>query len=416
MNIYKIALVAAPLLLAGCGAGSDNQENKVDGSLIINTDRNGSELSWEITNSRLEVVASGSGYESSTHYEVDFGFDPGGYRIDFKDEGLDGLCCSYGEGSIEFYVDGQLVLSDNGDFGEFTEQLSQTFVVGDYQNSYADELDGYYADADLLDGYLLKTALHKIIKQGHTDQGYGGAWDFYALGGSEDQYYEQDGSILDIYSEVPNGEDPYNYTIGDDQCGNYSGEGDCYNREHIMPQSWFDSAYPMRSDVHQLYATDGYVNNARGNLPYGEVDESTVDYTSANGSKRGLGHDELGYRQPVFEPIDEFKGDIARVFFYMATRYEDVINPEGTRDDWFEQSEEAYGVFQQNSSDQVYRSWVIELMMRWHEQDPVSQGEIDRNQKAFEFQGNRNPFIDHPEFVQQIWGKEGFESAKFYFN
>ena len=56
MNICKIALVAAPLLLAGCGAGSDNQENKVDGSLIINTDRNGSELSWEITNSRLVKV------------------------------------------------------------------------------------------------------------------------------------------------------------------------------------------------------------------------------------------------------------------------------------------------------------------------------------------------------------------------
>ena len=59
---------------------------------------------------------------------------------------------------------------------------------------------------------------------------------------------------------------------------------------------------------------------------------------------------------------------------------------------------------------------MIELMMRWHLQDPVSQREIDRNQKAFEFQGNRNPFIDHPEFVKQIWGKEGFESAKFYFN
>ncbi|WP_432454701.1 HNH endonuclease signature motif containing protein [Agarivorans sp. QJM3NY_29] len=414
MNIFKIALVAAPLLLAGCG--SNDQESKIDARLVINTDRNASELSWTITNSRLEVVASGSGYENSTHYDIDLGFDPGGYRIDFKDAGNDGLCCSYGEGNIELYVANQLILSDNGDFGEFTDLLSQTFVAGDYQNTYQQELSGYYADADLLDGYLLKTALHRIIKQGYNQQSYSGVWDFFALGGSEDKYYEQDASILDIYSEVPNGADPYNYTIGDDQCGNYKGEGDCYNREHVMPKSWFDDGYPMYSDVNNLYATDGYVNGIRGNLPYGEVDPSTVNFTSGNGSKRGMGHDELGYTQAVFEPIDEFKGDIARVYFYMATRYEDVINVANQSDDWYEQSDETYAVFEQNSSDQVYRRWFVEMMMRWHQQDPVSQREKDRNEKVFEFQGNRNPFIDHPEFVEQIWGKEGFEAAKYYFN
>ena len=96
-------------------------------------------------------------------------------------------------------------------------------------------------------------------------------------------------------------------------------------------------------------------------------------------------------------PIDEFKGDFARAYFYMATRYENVIA------NW--ETNSTYGDAVLNgTSDQVFESWFLTLLLSWHSQDPVSQKEIDRNNAAFNFQNNRNPFVDHPELVNNIWG------------
>ncbi|MEQ9468682.1 MAG: endonuclease [Ekhidna sp.] len=245
---------------------------------------------------------------------------------------------------------------------------------------------GYYTNATGT-GYTLKTQLHNIIDD-HDDQGYSAVWDFiydYEL----DTYYENDGSVLDIYSENPSGTDPYNFTKGTDQCGNYSGEGSCYNREHSFPKSWFDDASPMFSDVHHLFPTDGYVNGQRGNFPFGEV--GSASFTSENGCKKGSARSGLGYSGTVFEPIDEFKGDLARAYFYMATRYEDVLGS------W--SSDMLDG-----STDQVFETWALDMLMDWHSNDPVSQKELDRNDNIYIFQGNRNPFVDHPEWVDEIWG------------
>jgi endonuclease I len=198
-----------------------------------------------------------------------------------------------------------------------------------------------------------------------------------------------------MYSEKPNGSDSYNYTAVSDQCGNYSGEGGCYNREHSFPKSWFGGTIePMNSDVHHIYATDGYVNSKRSNFPFGEV--ASASFTSTNGSKLGSAASSLNYSGTVFEPIDEFKGDFARAYFYMATRYENVI---GT---WQTKTTSSNAVLN-GSSNQVFESWVVAMLLDWHNSDPVSQMELDRNQAAFEFQGNRNPYIDHPEFVEMIW-------------
>ncbi|WKS95877.1 endonuclease [Riemerella columbina] len=251
--------------------------------------------------------------------------------------------------------------------------------------------DGYYEGTDNLSGFNLKTKLSEIITQGHRDKGYGGLWTVYKTS-DLDRYYENDNSILDIYSENPAGKDAYFYEPGDKQCGNYNKESDCYNREHIVPQSLFNKKSPMRNDPHFIVPTDGYVNAKRGDFPFGEVGNAT--WTSKNGSKLGK-NKTPGFGGTVFEPIDEFKGDVARMIFYFVTRYEkempalkfksgDILDPYEKR-----------GI----------TNWELQVLLKWHQNDPVSPREIDRNNAIYAFQFNRNPYIDHPEWVEKIWGK-----------
>ncbi len=244
----------------------------------------------------------------------------------------------------------------------------------------------YYDSAIGLSGYTLKSELHSIISNGHIDNGYDELYNGY-ISTDSDNYYENDGSVLDMYSENPNGTDPYFYTHNNNTCGTYNSENDCYNREHIVPQSVFNQGYPMRSDIHFVVPTDGYVNNRRSNYAFGEV--SSPSWTSLNGSKLGS-NTYPGYTGTVFEPIDEFKGDIARMLFYFATRYETQV------DSW------SHPMFN-GTEDQVFADWFLAMIIEWHTNDPVSQRELDRNQAAYAYQGNANPFIDHPEWVNAIW-------------
>jgi endonuclease I len=197
-----------------------------------------------------------------------------------------------------------------------------------------------------------------------------------------------------MYSEKPTATDPYNYSAGPSQrCGNYQSEGDCYNREHIIPQSVFDEAQPMKSDAHFVVPSDGKVNGYRSNYPFGIV--GTTTYTSQNGSKLGSGINSgyaAGYSGIVFEPVNEFKGDIARMYFYFATRYQNVITGFGS-----------YAMFN-GTSTQVFSPTFLEILKHWHAQDPVNEREIVRNNAIYATQDNRNPFIDHPEWVEVIWG------------
>ncbi|UTM60286.1 endonuclease [Photobacterium sp. CCB-ST2H9] len=257
------------------------------------------------------------------------------------------------------------------------------------------DLSSYYQTAAGLTGYSLKTALYQIIRN-HSAQSYSDLWSFYTAY-DLDKTYEKDGTILDIYSENPSGADAYHFVPGNHQCGTYRGEGECYNREHAFPRSWFGGAIaPMNTDVHHIFPTDGYVNSKRSSYPYGEVGNAT--FTSANGSKLGVAASGLGYSGTVFEPVDAFKGDVARAYFYMATRYQNVISG------W--ETDSSYGdAVLDGSSDQVFEGWFLALLLKWHQEDPVSQEERDRNESAYLFQGNRNPFVDYPAFVTEIWGK-----------
>lgn len=243
---------------------------------------------------------------------------------------------------------------------------------------------GYYDSAAGKTGTTLQQALHDIISP-HTSVSYTpGVWNSFQT--TDVRPSPNNTKIWDMYSDIPSGTPVYEYTVSTNQCGTYSGEGSCYNREHSFPKSWFGAASPMVTDLHHIFATDGYVNNKRGNYPYGEVSSPT--WTSTNGSKLGP-CSYPGYTGTVFEPIDEYKGDFARAYFYMATRYY------GEDSGW-------------PGSDMVNGSqpkpWALNMLKEWSANDPVSTKEIDRNNAIYQIQGNRNPFIDHPEYVGEIWG------------
>lgn len=242
---------------------------------------------------------------------------------------------------------------------------------------------GYYIAAEGKTGTELKQTLHDIIK-GHTESTYAALWTHFMTTDAR-----SDGKVWDMYSDIPGGTPPYVYTFSIDQCGNYSGEGDCYNREHSFPVSWWggSTTLPMYTDLFHVYPTDGHVNGRRGSNPFGVVASAT--WTSQNGSKLGS-NNWPGYTGTVFEPIDAYKGDFARTMLYMAVRYY------GEDTSWPAASGMVTGA--------EPKSWAISMLLHWHNADPVSQKELARNNAVYGIQSNRNPFIDKPEYAQHIWG------------
>lgn len=239
---------------------------------------------------------------------------------------------------------------------------------------------GYYDSAEGLAGDVLKAALHDIIDN-HIVYSYSYAWN--AFWTTDDK---PNGKVWDIYSDVPGGTSPYEYTFGIDQGGIGGVEGTGYTREHTWPKSWFGGEVsPMYTDLFALYPCDAHVNGNRGAYPYGEVD--VPEWTSLNGSKRGPST-YSGYSGIVFEPIDAYKGDVARNYFYMTTRYfgEDASWPGSGMTDGAE-----------------LLSWAVDMLLEWHNEDPVSSKERDRNAAVYEIQQNRNPFIDRPEFADLLY-------------
>ena len=244
----------------------------------------------------------------------------------------------------------------------------------------------YYDNALNKSDEALLTALYNIITS-HTNIGYDGLWDAYA-----DTDTDADGYYIDMYSTY----DRYTYS---NKCGSYSAIGDCINREHSVPKSWWGSGKQAQySDIFNIVPTDGYVNNQRSNYPYGVCEGGTRLSNDGYVAKGRMGYSTReGYSGRVFEPDDEYKGDFARAYFYMATCYNDIIS------NWTMSNGSAF--FAGNSYP-VFTTYAIDLLMEWHRLDPVSEKEITRNCYAHAWQDNRNPFIDHPELAEYIWGNK----------
>ncbi len=254
---------------------------------------------------------------------------------------------------------------------------------------------GYYTSASGKYGAALKTALASIITSGHDAQSYAGVWTAYKT-----TDLRSDGYIWDRYSSITNY--TYGYQGGQgNACGNYTAEGSCYNREHSWPKSWFgcsspSAGTPASTDLHQVVPTDGYVNNTRQAYIFGEVKTASKTYSNAKFGTGGYG----SYQSyTVFEPADEYKGDFARIYFYMVTRYQTNLSS------WYSSySSTDVSKVIDGSTYPAFQTWYLEMLLAWAKADPVDSRETARNDAVYAIQANRNPFIDFPGLEDYIWG------------
>lgn len=240
-------------------------------------------------------------------------------------------------------------------------------------------------------GRTLMQHLHQLIKE-HDVFSYSTIWSFFG-----DADLKFNGKVWDIYGTLECAASPYEFSLGEDQDGgtNVSEEGRFYNREHSWPVSWWGGSQTdtMYTDVHHIFPSDKLVNAQRGNQSFGEV--AAAQWTSENGSLLGPNVFGSTFSGLVFEPHDAYKGDLARAWFYMLTRYmhrtpawsgQNLIPPILDGSAW-----------------PALEPWILEMLLQWHQQDPVSQKERMRNHQAYLLQGNRNPYIDHPEWVAAVF-------------
>lgn len=266
----------------------------------------------------------------------------------------------------------------------------------------AASLPTYYKDINGKSGKSLFDAVHVVAKVGYSSLGYSGLWTAYKTTDLRDN-----GKIWDMYSDC-------SWTAGSDQCGSYSNECDCYNREHSIPKSWFGGTESQPGcDIFHIVPTDGYVNNKRSNYAFGEVSSASYTYDGAKlGSAKnititggntiaGNAGASVSCSGTVFEPRDEYKGDFARGYFGTMIKwangdYQAFTSGDGSK------------IFSSNYSTGAFglTKYGVALLMKWHRQDPVSQKEIDRNNGIQQTQGNRNPFIDYPYLAEYIWGEK----------
>ncbi|WP_421384884.1 endonuclease [Bacillus salacetis] len=226
--------------------------------------------------------------------------------------------------------------------------------------------DPYYQEAKGKTGSELKSALHEIIDD-HRTLSYNDVW----------------GALRETDEDPANPQNVVLLYTGRSQSKLLNGGGaDDWNREHVWAKSHgrFGTAKGPGTDLHHLRPTDTTVNSSRSNLDF---DNGGSPHSEAEGNF---------YDRDSWEPRDEVKGDIARMLFYMAVRYE---GDDGEVD--LELND-----LVENGSSPLFGK--LSVLLKWNEMDPVDQGEIRRNEIIFEkYQGNRNPFIDHPEWAEMIW-------------
>ena len=244
-------------------------------------------------------------------------------------------------------------------------------------NVYSQIPTGYYSSAENKSDQSLRSALHNIIDD-HTEYNYTSSFtDTWDILKEADADPNNANNVLLIYTrESVNGSQEY-----------ASGAG--WNREHVWAKSRgdFGTATGAGTDVHNLRASNIAVNSTRSNYSFDDCTSNSCEYTYENYySSSAL----------VFEPRDIDKGDVARIIFYMDVRYE---GDNGELD--LEMTEDIL-----STSSKLPRHGVRSTLLEWHAQDPVDDFERNRNNVIYGYQGNRNPFIDHPELVDYLWGNK----------
>lgn len=241
--------------------------------------------------------------------------------------------------------------------------------------TYGEIPPGYYDAAVGKKKADLKAAMHKIIGTAKTlsyGSGDGSTWSgFYKVDRREDN------SVVDRYCY-----DKHYFTSATSAVSGM-------NIEHSFPKSWWgggkNQAY---QDIHHLMPCESTINSKKSNYPIGVV---TNDKSGNGCTKVGTGSDGT----QLWEPADEWKGDFARAYFYMATCYSNLT--------W--QGTQALKQLENNDWPTLQK-WTYDLLLQWNAQDPVGDLERTRNDGVYAIQGNRNPFIDFPDLAEYIWGSK----------
>lgn len=246
-------------------------------------------------------------------------------------------------------------------------------------SAYAEIPAGYYTSLNGKKEGELKTAVHNVIRNLTKISSYSDLPRYFQT----TDVYPGSRRWWDMYSDI---------TL---YAPSFSG----LNREHSFPKSWWGGLTDVNAyvDLNHLYPSEAKANMAKSNYPLGEVDRSySVKFengvTTVGYPVTGQG----GGAQFVFEPADEYKGDFARTYFYMVTCYQDLT--------W------KYSYMVQQNLYPTLNNWSVNMLLKWHRDDPVSQKELDRNEAVYKFQNNRNPFIDYPDLAEYIWGNKKGET------
>lgn len=234
----------------------------------------------------------------------------------------------------------------------------------------------YYRTASGKQAEALKTALHNLIYNHTQVSSYTNLPQYFRITDVYPQGNERYGQWWDMYGNIPL------YT------SSFSG----LNREHSLPKSWWGgyTDTPAYVDLYHLYPSEAAANMAKSNYPLGEAQSADRKYDNGISAVGYPMTGQGGGAAYVFEPDDEYKGDFARTYFYMATCYQNL--------NW------KYTYMLNNNVYPTLNDWSVQLLLKWHRQDPVSQKELDRNEQVYRIQANRNPFIDYPELAEYLWG------------
>lgn len=248
-------------------------------------------------------------------------------------------------------------------------------------SAYAAVPAGYYDSLTGLNGSTLRKAAKSVVRN-HSVVNYGtDTWN--AFKSTDTRFVDGQNCWWDMYSND-------NVLVSSGHPG--------MNIEHSVANSWWggtkNDAY---KDLFHLNPSNSDANSRKSNYPLGEVGSVTWtnEVTTVGRPVAGQG----GGNSYVYEPCDEYKGDFARVFMYMFTVYDDIA--------W----DSAKGWMFDKNSDDIFKPWAIDLLLKWHRQDPVSDKERNRNEAIYKIQHNRNPFIDSPELAEFIWG--AYKSDKY---
>ncbi len=243
--------------------------------------------------------------------------------------------------------------------------------------------DGYYDSLSGLNGSALRKAAKAKVRN-HTVISYGdNTWDAFKQ--TDTHFVNGQNCWWDMYSYN-------NVTVASGHPG--------MNIEHSVANSWWggtkNDAY---KDLFHLNPSNSDANSRKSNYPLGEV--SNVTWTNGATIVGSPVAGQGGGNGYVYEPCDEYKGDFARVFMYMFTVYDDI--------NW----DSAKGWMFDKSNVDIFKPWAIQLLLKWHRQDPVSAKEIARNEAIYKIQGNRNPYIDSPELAEYVWGTHKSEKYQY---